>query len=115
MKLLAKFLARPIVASFMLAAFFVSTAAIADEVVEVSVEKMQFVPKIIKIKPGITVKWVNNEKRSNHTVLFEKEGLAESDRFFPGEFWQRTFEKPGSYPYICGVHPEMNGVVEVAE
>lgn len=87
----------------------------AGEVVEVSIEKMKFEPQQVKIKPGTTVKWVNNEKRNNHSILFEKEDLPESDRFFPGEFWQRTFEKPGLFPYRCGPHPEMTGVVEVVE
>lgn len=87
----------------------------AGEVVEVSIEKMKFEPQQVKIKPGTTVKWVNNEKRNNHSILFEKEDLPESDRFFPGESWQRTFEKPGLFPYRCGPHPEMTGVVEVVE
>ena len=87
----------------------------AGEVVEVSIEKMKFEPQQVKIKPGTTVKWVNNEKRNNHSILFEKEDLPESDRFFPGAFWQRTFEKPGLFPYRCGPHPEMTGVVEVVE
>lgn len=112
MSILAARIVKPIFASFMLAAFLAH--ANADEIV-VSIEKMQFIPQAIKVKPGATVKWLNNEKRGNHTISFEKEGLPESDRFFPGEFWQHTFEKPGSYPYICGIHPEMTGVVEVAE
>lgn len=96
---------------------FALLAALANaaEVVEVSIAKMQFDPQHVKIKPGTTVKWVNNEKRSNHSILFEKEDLPESDRFFPGESWQRTFEKPGLFPYRCGPHPEMTGVVEVVE
>lgn len=98
-------------AGFVLAAF----PANAETVVEIGIVKMQFVPQQVKVKPGTTVKWVNNEKRTSHSVLFEKEGLPESERFFPGESWQRTFEKPGIYPYICGPHPEMTGVVEVAE
>lgn len=36
-------------------------------------------------------------------------------RFFPGETYQRAFDKPGTYPYRCGPHPEMLGVIEVAE
>ena len=76
---------------------------------------MQFSPQRVKIKPGTTVKWVNNEKRNNHSILFEKEGLLSRSGFFPGESWQRTFDKPGVYPYLCGPHPEMTGVVEVAE
>jgi plastocyanin len=87
----------------------------AGGVAEVSIEKMKFVPQHVKIKPGTTVKWVNNEKRNNHSVWFQKEDFPESERFFPGESWQRTFDKPGVYPYVCGPHPEMTGVVEVAE
>lgn len=92
-----------------------STLAGAGEVVEVGIAKMQFSPQRVKIKPGTTVKWVNNEKRDNHSIFFEKENLPESERFFPGESWQRSFEKSGVYPYRCGPHPEMTGVVEVAE
>jgi len=87
----------------------------AGEVVEVAIEQMKFIPQTVKVKPGTTVKWVNREKRNNHSILFEREGLPESERFFPGESWQRTFSKPGTYPYVCGPHPEMTGTVEVAE
>ncbi|GAO37150.1 hypothetical protein SCT_2568 [Sulfuricella sp. T08] len=103
------------VSKSLLAALILASVANAGEVVEVSIEKMQFEPQLVKIKPGITVKWVNNERRNNHSVFFEKEGYPESERFFPGESWQRTFDKPGVYPYRCGPHPEMTGVVEVAE
>lgn len=87
----------------------------AGELVEVSMAKMLFDPPQLKVKVGTTVKWVNNEKRNNHSILFEKEGLPESDRLFPGESWQRVFDKPGIYPYRCSPHPEMIGVVEVTE
>ena len=111
MNTIAANILRAALAGFALVAFLAN----AGEVVEVGIVKMQFDPQRVKIKPGDTVKWVNHEKRSNHSVLFEKEGLPESDRLFPGESWQRTFEKPGIYPYACGPHPEMTGVVEVAE
>lgn len=105
-----------IMATILVTVFAVaSTSVEAGEVVVVSIEKMQFIPQQIKIKPGTTVKWVNNEKRNNHSILFEAEGIPESDRLFPDESWQRTFEKPGIYPYLCGPHHEMTGVVEVAE
>lgn len=100
---------------FFAGAMLVALPANAETVVEVGIAKMQFVPQHVKVKPGTIVKWVNNEKRTSHSILFEKEGLPESERFFPGESWQRTFDKPGLYPYICGPHPEMTGVVEVTE
>lgn len=88
--------------------------AFAGDVAEVSIVKMQFEPRRLTIKQGTTVKWTNNEKRTSHSVLFEQEGLPESERFFPGESWERSFDKPGVYPYICGPHREMTGVIEVA-
>jgi plastocyanin len=86
----------------------------AGDTVRVGMDKNLFMPQVVKIKPGTTVEWVNDEKRTSHSVFFEAEGLAESDRMFPGESWKRTFDKPGLYPYRCGPHPEMVGTVEVA-
>lgn len=104
-----------IISKSLVAALVLVSLANAGEVVEVSIDKMLYEPQVVKIKPGVTVKWINNERRNNHSVFFEKEGYPESERFFPGESWQRTFDKPGVYPYRCGPHPEMTGVVEVAE
>lgn len=87
----------------------------AGETLEVAIEKMMFVPQHLKIRVGTTVVWVNQEKRGYHSVYFEKEGLPESDAMFPGEKWQRSFDKPGSYPYRCGPHEHMTGVIEVTE
>lgn len=113
------------VAASMLKAAFVAIVAVialltvlpahASDIVEVGIANMEFKPQQIKVRPGTTVKWVNNEKRTNHSILFPQEGLPESERFFPGESWQRTFDKPGLYPYICGPHPQMTGEVEVGE
>ena len=104
-----------VLGSVVIGCMLVAPLVSAGEVVEVSIEKMKFEPQLVKIKPGTTVKWINNEKRNNHSILFEKEGLPETDRLFPGESWQRVFDKPGVYPYRCGPHPEMTGVVEVVE
>lgn len=90
-----------------------SVCSQAEEVVGVKIEKMEFVPHQLVVKVGTTVTWLNMEKLSNHSVFFQREGLEESDRLFPGETWQRTFDKPGVYPYICGPHPKMTGIIEV--
>ncbi|MBI3445705.1 MAG: cupredoxin domain-containing protein [Magnetospirillum sp.] len=86
----------------------------AGETAKVSMDRNLFTPQHLKIKPGTTVQWVNDEKRTSHSVFFEAEGLAESDRLFPGETWSRSFDKPGKYPYRCGPHPEMTGIIDVA-
>lgn len=81
--------------------------------VEVRIEKMKFVPGEVRVKAGDTVLWKSYERRGYHTVWFKDEGVAESEPMFPEESWQRTFDKPGTYQYICGPHPEMVGRVIV--
>ena len=93
----------------------VSFAAMAGQTVEVSIEKYQFTPPEVSIRAGDTVKWVNREKRTSHSVVFPQEGGRESERMFPDESWERQFTQPGRYPYTCGPHPEMKGVVIVGE
>lgn len=102
-------------AGFAVIAPTILPAYAADVVEIITIEKMKFEPQQLKVKTGTTVKWVNNEKRTNHSILFAQEELPESERLFPGESWQRTFDKPGVYPYICGPHPDMSGVVEVGD
>lgn len=80
---------------------------------EVKVENYAFAPAEVTVKAGATVRWTNGEKRVSHSILFTGPGGFESDRIFPGESWERRFDKPGRYPYTCGPHPEMKGLVVV--
>lgn len=89
------------------------SAGAAPNVVVVDIRDYKFMPQVVTIKAGTTVRWTNSEKRTTHSVQFlGPEGL-ESERLFPGDSWERTFHKPGSYPYTCGPHPEMKGGIEV--
>lgn len=89
-------------------------AAVA-QTVDVSIQDYKYLPATVKVKAGTTVRWINNEKRTTHSILFTGAGGYESERIFPGESWQRKFEQPGSFPYTCGPHPEMKGEVIVIE
>ncbi len=83
------------------------------QTVEVTIKDYRFSPVEVRIKAGDTVKWINQEKRTSHSVLFPAENGLESERLFPDEHWQRTFTQPGSYSYRCGPHEEMKGLVLV--
>lgn len=91
----------------------VSLAAFAGETVEVAIANYQYAPAEVHIKAGDSVRWINREKRTSHSIVFPQEGGLESDRLFPDEAWAREFLKPGRYPYSCGPHPEMKGLVIV--
>jgi plastocyanin len=93
----------------------VSFSALAQSVVEVRIENYRFVPAEVNIRIGDSVRWINREKRTSHSVLFPAENGLESERLFPGESWQRRFDRAGRYDYHCGPHPEMIGAVLVAK
>jgi len=80
---------------------------------EVRIREYRFSPAEVRVRPGDTVRWTNDEKRTSHSILFTGAGGLESERLFPGESWERRFDTPGRHEYRCGPHPEMNGVVVV--
>lgn len=94
-------------------AIFAGPALAADPVVTVVVQDMRFEPASVVVKAGTVVRWVNREKRTSHSVLFTGADGFESERFLPDEQYERRFDKPGRYAYVCGPHPDMKGVVEV--
>jgi plastocyanin len=82
---------------------------------EIIISDYKYQPGELIVPAGTTVKWLNAEKRVSHSILFTGPGGFESERIFPGESWQRHFDKPGRYPFSCGPHPEMQGVITVTE
>ncbi|MCG7910255.1 MAG: cupredoxin domain-containing protein [Candidatus Thiodiazotropha taylori] len=99
---------------------FVAQQAVAggDEVVTVIAKDYKFQPEEITVKVGTTVRWENHEKRQYHSAWFEVLGEEPGDYFFPGDIRERTFEKAGTYHYVCEPHQEshqMKGVVHVVE
>jgi plastocyanin len=72
-----------------------------------------FGPQRVVIPAGGTVEWVNTDDVL-HTATAD-DGAWSSGPIRPGQRWQATFMEPGIYPYICGPHPFMQGVVIVTE
>lgn len=84
-----------------------------EKTVTVDIFEFKFIPQEITVKAGTTVRWINKEKRQYHSVWFEKLGEPEPDYLFPDDSYERRFDKAGKFPYRCGPHPEMTGVVHV--
>ena len=92
-----------------------SISGLAQTLVEVRIESYKYSPPEVMLKAGDSVRWINREKRTSHSVVFPAEGGLESERMFPDESWERRFDKPGRYEYHCGPHPEMRGLIVVSE
>jgi plastocyanin len=106
-----------VIVAFLAAGLFVAgNSVLAGETVTVEALKYKFIPEEITVKVGTTVRWVNKEKRQYHSVWFREAGDKESEYFWPEETYERTFDKPGVYPYVCEPHEkdyDMKGVVRV--
>ncbi|MDH5765364.1 MAG: plastocyanin/azurin family copper-binding protein [Gammaproteobacteria bacterium] len=108
-------LVKYLLAALLIFVFPVYYAQSNTDTATVEIYKFQFNPQEITVKPGTTVRWINKEKRQYHSVWFEQLGEPEPDYFFPDEYYDRTFTEEGSFPYRCGPHPKMTGVVHVKQ
>lgn len=81
--------------------------------VTVEVNDMKFSPAALTVKAGDTVTWKFSDK-APHAV----QGIGDiamginSPIIHKGE-WSYTFTSPGTYRYLCPLHPEMKGTVTV--
>ncbi|MES0826488.1 cupredoxin domain-containing protein [Ruegeria sp. SCP11] len=73
--------------------------------------KYNFCPFELTVKAGTTVRWVNVDKRTSHSVLLKDGSEPESDRLFPEESVDLTFLTPGPQEYLCGPHWETQNMI----
>ncbi len=73
--------------------------------------KYTFCPVELTVKAGTTVRWVNVDKRTSHSVLLKDGSAPESDRLFPEESVDLTFLTPGPRDYLCGPHWETQNMI----
>lgn len=92
-------------------------SAEADGATVVTMYKYSFCPREITVPLGTTVRWVNVDKRTSHSVVVK--GEPESVRAFPEEVIEYTFLVAGdAQEYLCGPHWEshdMIGMVTVSK
>jgi plastocyanin len=72
----------------------------------------RFAPSTLRVPVGTTVTW-RNTGRTLHNV---KGPDFFSRAVLPGATWSHQFSKPGSYDYVCTLHPQaMRGRVVVGD
>jgi plastocyanin len=72
---------------------------------------LAFDPATVTISAGESVTWTN-EDSAGHTVVADN-GEFKSDTLGNGGSFSFTFDKAGTYPYHCSIHPSMKGTVVV--
>jgi len=87
-------------------------AAAAATSAGISIANFAFSPAEIKVAPGTRVTWTNNDSAPHG--LAHKDGAPGTGVLLPGESVSRVYDSPGSFDYVCVVHPYMTGRVVVA-
>ena len=90
---------------------FAPTAGARSKTMTVSIKGFAFNPPNATVAPGTTVTWVNDDQ-APHTAT-ANDGAFDSGTLQPGQSYSFVFDKPGTYAYICDLHPFMKGSVVV--
>jgi plastocyanin len=89
-----------------------ATRASASASRSVSVGDYFYAPAKLEVEAGDKITWTNNGKvDEGHTVTGDG---FDSGVFKEGETYSLTLKSPGTYDYICTLHPNMKGSIEVA-
>jgi len=77
----------------------------------VMAKDFMFAPTSLTVAAGSTVTWTNRDDEP-HTVASEG-GLFRSAALDTNESFSFRFDKPGTYHYLCTIHPRMVGTIVV--
>jgi plastocyanin len=85
----------------------------ADEArtVAVAMNGTRFVPADVAVSLGETVTWTNQDPFP-HNVSSSTGGFSSQD-LKPGAAWRFRPKKEGRFPYVCTLHPGMQGTLVV--
>jgi plastocyanin len=73
----------------------------------------RFDPEVIQVNAGDTVTW-KNEDNFTHDVQLKSGDDTKRHELEPGDKVKVTFDEPGTYDFVCNLHPrDMRGRVVV--
>jgi len=88
------------------------TMALAGSPCDIRIDNFSFSPGVSNVPAGTSVTWTNHDDIPHNVISTEKHfasPVLDTDQSF-----SFRFEKPGSYPYYCSIHPRMTGRVVVS-
>jgi plastocyanin len=77
----------------------------------VTIEGMEFKASDLTVKAGVSIVWVNKDMFP-HTVT-SKADAFDSHQIEPGKSWTFRAAAKGEFPYMCSLHPTMQGTLRV--
>lgn len=78
---------------------------------EIEISNFSFAPSTVTVPTGTQVTWTNKDEIGHNVVSTDKS--IKSKVLDTNEKFTFTFTKPGTYSYVCTLHPQMKGTVVV--
>ncbi|MFE7329532.1 plastocyanin/azurin family copper-binding protein [Streptomyces sp. NPDC057565] len=79
----------------------------------VAIKNFAFAPATLKVRVGTTVTWTNQDTDAHTVTSAGTGGPLHSAALATHATYSYTFTKPGTYTYLCTIHPFMTATVEV--
>jgi len=76
----------------------------------VTISGFAFMPALLEVAAGETVTWVNDDGAPHSVAVTNREV---SDTVMPGSSYSANFDRPGTFDYLCSIHPYMSGKIVV--
>jgi plastocyanin len=80
---------------------------------KVEIVDFAYDPDPVTVQVGGKVTWLNQDA-APHTASAE-DGSFDTGTLQEGKLKSESFKQAGTYDYICTIHPDMHGTVEVVE
>ncbi|MCX4097175.1 plastocyanin/azurin family copper-binding protein [Nocardia sp. alder85J] len=81
--------------------------------ITVDVKDMKFSPATLTVTPGDTVTWKFADRMPHAVQGMGDTAMGINSPIYNKGEWSYTFSVPGTYRYLCPLHPDMRGTVTV--
>jgi plastocyanin len=90
-----------------------NSGAVSGNGSAVDIANFEFKPQKLTVRAGTTVTWTNQDTAIHSIKDTSPLATPVSKDLGKGDTFSITYDKPGSYSYICGIHNYMTGSVDV--
>ena len=80
---------------------------------QVSIDNFKYIPDTLTVPAGTKVTWTNHDDMPHTVTSTGKPRVLDSDALDTDDRFSHVFAEPGTYDYVCTVHPKMSGRVVV--
>ena len=77
---------------------------------------VNFTLEDLTVSAGTTITWTNKDSAGHTSTASLASSLSwDSGRLRTGETFSFTLTEPGTYGYVCTIHPSMTGTITVTQ